>query len=165
MTLNDQKCAFSVAWLRAVAAASGFGMQGGTQPDDQSVDITVTSKLMGISTKPRLDVQLKCTADDIVRGNEIKFPLPQNNYDDLRDPQVSVPIILVVLHVPKDTAAWLLASDEKLEMYRAAWWASLRGFPPTDNDETTTVSIPRSNILMRDALRGIMSRIADGQLP
>jgi hypothetical protein len=140
-------------------------VQDGTEPDDQSVDTTVTSKEQGISTRPRLDVQLKCTAKDIVRGDQIKFALPQNNYDDLRDPQVSVPIILVVLHVPTDPAAWLVAADEKLEMYRAAWWISLRGYPPTDNNENTTVSFPRSDILTRDALQGIMSRIAAGQLP
>jgi hypothetical protein len=142
--LNDRKCAFSEAWLRAVAPVAGFGVQGGTQPDDQSVDITITSKRRGISSNPRVDVQLKCTANDLGDHPQISFSLPQNNYEDLRDVNVSVPIILVVVQVPVDPLNWILAYADKLEVFRAAWWISLRGYPSTGNTGNTTVHIPQT---------------------
>lgn len=165
MTLNDQKCGFSEAWLRAIAAASGFGVQGGTQPDDQSVDITVVSKRRGITTNPRLDVQLKCTADDLGTTAEISYALPQKNYEDLRDVNVSVPIILVVVQVPSDPLVWIVAGDSKLEVFRAAWWVSLRGYPANGNAENTTVKIRQTQRFTPLALTDIMTRLGSGGLP
>ncbi len=165
MTLNDQKCAFSEAWLRAVAAVAGFGVQGGTQPDDQSVDITITSKRRGISSNPRLDVQLKCTGTDLGSEPQILFALPQNNYEDLRDPNVSVPVILVVVQVPVSPRDWISAGADKLEVFRAAWWISLRGYPANGNAESTTVRIPQTNRFTSDELRQIMARLEAGGTP
>jgi hypothetical protein len=167
VTLNDQKCAFSEAWLRAVAAAAGFGVQGGTQPDDQSVDITVSSKRKGIASNPRLDVQLKCTADDLGAEAEISFKLKPKNYDDLRDANVSVPIILVVVQVPMSPAQWLVPGTDKLEAFRAAWWISLRGYPASGYSENTNVPIkmPQAQRFTRLALVDIMARLGTGGLP
>ena len=165
MTLNDQNCAFSEAWLRAVAAVAGFGVQGGTNPDDQSVDITITSKSRGISSNPRVDVQLKCTADDLGDDPQISFSLPQNNYEDLRDVNVSVPIILVVVQVPVDPLNWILAGADKLEVFRAAWWISLRGYPLNENSHNTTVHIPQTNRFTPGELQQIMTRLEAGGLP
>lgn len=152
-------------WLRAVAAAAGFGVQGGTQPDDQSVDITIASKRRGISSNPRLDVQLKCTAEHLGAGPQVSFNLPQNNYEDLRDTNVSVPIILVVVQVPTDTSDWILAGTDKLEVFRAAWWISLRSYPANGNTTATTVQIPQMKRFTPDELRQIMTRLETGGLP
>ncbi len=165
MTLNDQKCGFSEAWLRAIAAASGYGVQGGTQPDDQSVDITIASRRKGIASNPRLDVQLKCTADDMDAEAEISFALPQKNYEDLRDDKVAVPIILVVVQVPVDPMAWIVAGVSKLEIFRSAWWVSLRGHPDNGNTDSTTVKIPQQQRFTPMALRDIMTRLGSGGLP
>jgi hypothetical protein len=163
MTVNEQKRAFSEAWLRAIAACSGFGVQDGTVPDDQSVDITITSKLDGIVTKPRLDAQLKCTEKELLKDGAIKFPLPQKNYDDLRDTHASVPKILVVLQVPEDPIAWLRCELTRLEMYKAAWWYSLSGLPDSGNDENTTVSIPDTQRFTVTVLRDMMRKLSEGQ--
>jgi hypothetical protein len=165
VTLNDQKCAFSEAWLQILSAVCGFGLQHGTEPDDQSVDFTVASRRRGIASNPRLDVQLKCTADELGTAAEISFSLPQKNYDDLRDARVSVPIILVVVQVPPDPLLWVIASETKMELFRAAWWISLRGYPDNGNRENTTVKIPQTQRLTPDALREIMLRLGNGRLP
>lgn len=161
MTLNEQKRAFSEAWLRAVAAAAGFGIQNGTVPDDQSVDITITSTLNGIAKNPRLDVQLKCTKDDVLVDDVVKFALPQKNYDDLRDENAAVPKILVILQVPERVDLWLLHHSEKVEMYRCAWWCSLRGKPDSGNHSNTTIELPDAQRLTVESLRGIMNRLAE----
>jgi uncharacterized protein DUF4365 len=165
VTLNDQKCAFSESWLRLLSAVCGFGLQAGTEPDDQSVDFTVASRRRGIASNPRLDVQLKSTADELGTASEISFSLPQQNYDDLRDARISVPIILVVVQVPSDPLLWVVVGDTKVEIFRAAWWISLRGYPDSGNRENTTVKIPQTQRLTPDALREIMIRFGNGGLP
>jgi hypothetical protein len=51
--------------------------------------------------------------------NELRFPFPQNNYEDLRDANAAVPKILVVVQVPDDDPAlWLVSRAEGLELYR-----------------------------------------------
>jgi hypothetical protein len=166
MTLNDQKCAFSEAWLRAVAAAAGFGVQGAICPDDQSVDITIASTIKGITTKPRLDVQLKCSAGAWAEGMERRFALRQPNYEDLRDANTAVPKILVLVQVPEDDpTTWLVSNAQRLEVYQTAWWVSLRGLPANMNDERTTIGIPSTQRFTPEALRDIMNRLAEGSLP
>jgi hypothetical protein len=165
VTLNDQKSAFSEAWLRAVAAAAGFGVQGRSEPDDQSVDFTLTSRIRGSFSNPRLDVQLKCTADALGIGTDISFDLKQKNYDDLRDPVISVPIILVLVQVPPDPLRWLIAGDTRVELFRAAWWISLRGRPDSGNDSKTTIHIPQTQRFTPDVLREMMIRLGNGGLP
>jgi hypothetical protein len=68
--------------------------------------------------------------------NELRFPLPQNNYEDVRDANAAVPKILVAVQVPDDDPPlWLVSSAEDLELYRAAWWVSLPGFPANQRRE------------------------------
>jgi hypothetical protein len=166
LTLNDQKCAFSEAWLQAIAAAAGFGYQPGTRPDDQSVDMTISKRTSnGLTRNPRLDVQLKCTSEDSGVEDPIDFWLKLKNYDDLRADNVSVPAILVVLYVPDSPEDWLLQNANVLEMYHCAWWASLRGLGPSKFDTGEHVLIPRTQRLNRDSLSDIMNRLEQGLLP
>jgi hypothetical protein len=162
MTLNDQKSALSEAWVRAVAATAGFGVQPGTVPDDQSADLTITSMLLGPVINPRLDVQLKCSHIDYSSGDVIAFPLPQNNYDALRNPNVCVPMILVLLEAPDPVDSWLTFLPDHLELRRRAWWHSLHGLPSSGNLTNTTVYIPDSQRLNPASLIGIMNILRDG---
>lgn len=41
---------------------------------------------------------------------------------------------------------------------RCAYWVSLRGAPPSPNDITQTVYIPRNQVLSVDTLTAIMTR-------
>ena len=163
MTLDDQKCNFSEAWLQAVAAAAGFGVQPGTKPDDQSVDVSVSSKIQGLVTNPRLDVQLKATAVDSVAVTDFSFSLKQKNYDDLRDVKRAVPKILVVIQVPLDVDTWVNHQTGHMELLYRGWWMKLQGFPANDNEYTTTVTIPAAQVFTPSALRDIMNRISTQQ--
>jgi Domain of unknown function (DUF4365) len=66
--------------------------------------------------------------------------------------------ILVVLYLPSEPSDWLTHSEEALIARRCAYWASLRGAPPSANDVTQTVYIPRKQVLSADALMEIMVR-------
>jgi hypothetical protein len=53
---------------------------------------------------------------------------------------------------------WLDQSEERLSMFRCAYWMDLEGFPEIATD-STTISIPQFNILSVDALCELMYNI------
>ncbi|MBF0614325.1 MAG: DUF4365 domain-containing protein [Magnetococcales bacterium] len=166
MDLNLQKEKFSEAYVRAVAAVAGFGVSR-PEVDDDSVDLTIAARGgKGTVRSPRLDIQLKCTANAAIdEGKTFSFPLKIKNYDDLRDEQVMVPRVLVVVRVPDDVAEWSEVAEDQLLLRHCGYWVSLRGASAVNNTTNKTVDIPRSQIFTVDHLKSIMNRIGTGGMP
>lgn len=166
MFLPTQKEEFSKAWVHAVATVAGYKITR-MDVDDDSVDVGIAgSRGDGRLPKaPHLDLQLKCTETDDGSGSDISFHLKPKNYDDLRDPDRHIPIILVVICVPDDLAEWLHESQSEMAMRRVAYWTTIQGAALTTNKSGKTVRIPRVNRFTVDALRSIMDRIGDGGQP
>ena len=75
-----------------------------------------------------------------------------------------VPRILVVLALPAVEADWLSVTPEQLVMRRCAFWASLAGFPETENNESVTISIQNNNRFDVESLRALMERARRGAI-
>jgi hypothetical protein len=165
MDLTQQKEQFSLAYLRAVAAVAGYALYR-PEVDDDSVDWGLAARGdAGTTRRPRLEVQLKCTARDVMDAEHVRFPLKRKNYHDLRHDDLLVPRILVVVLVPPGVADWIRQTEEELAMRHAGYWVSLRGRPDLPNEETVTVQLPRAQRLTPVALQQIMKRINDGGTP
>jgi len=165
MDPSQQKEQFSFAYVRAVAAAAGYGV---SEPsvDDDSVDLLIASRsTAGTVKRPRLEVQVKCTADDLLTTETFSYPLKIKNYNDLRDPDVLVPRILVVVRVPDNVAEWSEVTDEQLLLRRCGYWLSLRGRPETDNENTVSITMQRDNRFTAESLAAMMKRIGAGDSP
>ena len=124
MTENDQKEAISRAYVKAIAAAAGFAIY---QPsvDDDSIDLGIAaSGTSGFAKRPRLEMQLKCTASDPPEEPTISFPVKRKNYDDLRPSDLAIPRILVVMLVPGNLADWLNRTERELAIRRCTYWMS-----------------------------------------
>jgi hypothetical protein len=157
MDPNVQKEQFSDAFLHAIAAVSECAC---CKPsvDDDSVDWTISKVIHG---RPKLDVQLKCTAEAPTEVS-LPFDLKKKNYDDLRITNVLVPRLLVVVIVPAMVETWLLCEDHQLVLrYRAVWY-SLRGLPDSDNTTSVRLQIPADQRLTVESLNSIMQTIAGG---
>ena len=76
MDPNKQKERFQVAFIQALAAQAGIKTDE-LRVDDDSIDLMLTGyNKTGIGRRsPIIQVQLKCTAQDLRRGNVIKFNL------------------------------------------------------------------------------------------
>ncbi len=147
MDIAQQKEQFSFAYLRAVAAVAGYALYR-PEVDDDSVDWGLAARgEAGTPRRPRCEVQLKCTARDLLDADRIRFPLKRKNYDDLRDADVLVPRVLVVVLVPPSLTDWLRQTEEELAMRHAAYWLSLRDHPDVPNEETVTVYLSRAQQL------------------
>jgi hypothetical protein len=166
MEIANRKEQFSLAFIHAVASVAGFGTTI-LRVDDDSVDIGIRgNRRVGSRRRaPQLDVQAKCTETDDGGGACLSYALKMKNYDDLRDHEVHVPRILVVLCVPREREAWLRETSEETAMRRCAFWASLRGLPAEGNETSRTVQIPRKQLFTVRALTSMMHRIGEGGNP
>ena len=165
MDMGSQKEQFSIAYARAVASVAGYAAAK-FDVDDDSVDLSLAERGgKGTVRSPRLDLQLKCTEQDIMRDDHLAFALGIKNYDDLRPENVLVPRILVVVLVPDRVDDWLAQSEEELALRRCGYWVSLRGMPGTNNSTSVTIDIPRSQMFTPAVLRDIMERVGNGGAP
>lgn len=165
MDLAQQKEKFSDAYLHAIAAVAGYGLAK-PNPDTDSVDWILSARGVGDTTRrPRLEVQLKCSAQELLRETHLHFPLEIKNYNDLRHPDPFTPCMLVVVAVPENVYEWTAQSETEMSMRRCGYWMSLRGAPDTTNTATVTVRLPRTQILTPESLRTIVRRINNGGVP
>ena len=161
MDASQRKEQFSYAYLLATATSAGFVL-GDPKVDQDSVDTTVyASGQVGRYSSPRLDVQLKCRAEDNRSPDPLRVSISRKNYDDLRTTTPLCPIILAVLFVPSDDTLWTEHSHEQLLTRYCCYWASLRGLPEIQGGAgSTTVDVPRNQMLNVAQLQDLMTRIS-----
>ena len=165
MDISQKKEQFSIAYVKAVASVADYSTFK-HNVDDDSIDIGFAQRGgNGTIRSPRLEAQLKCTARNIIDDEKISYPLEIKNYNDLRVGDTLVPRILIVVLVPDSEDEWLQQSEEELVMHKCGYWISLRDKPATENENTITVHLPRTQIFDVEALNKIMDRISQGELP
>lgn len=109
-----------------------------------------------------MDVQLKCTFQEVLQEDGLRFSLNIKNYNDLRLTDIMVPRILVVFLVPPDIEDWLVQTEEEMIIRRCGYWVSLLGAPATNNSTGVSVDIPRDNMFNADSLTAMMHQIHNG---
>jgi hypothetical protein len=160
MDLSQRKEQFSRAYIHAIATVAGFTLYE-PKVDDESVDLGIAGRIASdIPRPPRLEIQLKCTSDKIVKDKDIVFSLKRKNYDDLRLDDLIVPRLLVVLVVPRKDDDWLKHSETETTIRHCAYWASLRGMEDKRAKTKVSISFPRTNLFCVEALRELMRRVS-----
>jgi len=164
MDISQSKSQFSLAYAHCVATVAGFKL-GRWDVDDESVDLTIGQSGGGGTVRlPRLDIQLKCTEQDILKADGIHFPLKRKNYDDLRVTEPMVPKILVVLMVPEKLDEWLSEiAEQQVCMHRFAWWMSLARAEERVGVERPMVVLPRPQLFNPVSLKAIMQKVSKRQ--
>ena len=157
MDSNAQKERFSLSYIDAVASHAGYQV---VEPrvDRDSVDGIL---MADFGQRPRIDFQAKATELDVVRGDNLHFPLPVKNYHDLRA-ETLTPRILIVVLVPSEMEQWTSQTEEELCLRRCAYWMSLEGRPDTDNTDSVTVHIPTTNMFSSNQLTDLMQKAERG---
>jgi hypothetical protein len=167
MDINQRKEQFSLAYVRAIAAAAGFSTAR-PEVDDDSIDLGISAK-SGILFRraPRLELQAKCTARSPLRADEetFSFQLKLKNYDDLRNEVVMVPRILVVMLVPAIADDWCQHHDDRTVLMHTAYWVSLRNRPETTNETSVSVSIAKAQQFTVASLQALMDGIQEERMP
>lgn len=164
---NDRKEQLSYAYVHTLAARAGFSCD---RPgiDRQSMDMIIHSEgrmaADSLFEQAQLGLQLKATACEPAIGDNVAFPLPIKNYNELRGRNL-LPRLLVVFHMPLEVEEWL---DHEVEEYlasrRCAYYLNLSGAPEVANETNRTVYIPRRNVLTVESLTGLMGQASRGEL-
>jgi hypothetical protein len=149
---------FSKAFILALAAVAGCSAAE-PWPDVDSIDWTLSCRL---PLRPKLDLQVKSTGAETLDGDHVPYALKRKNYDELSLADLLAPRLLILVLVPEDPAHWLDCSAEQLGLRRCAYWMSLAGAPPTANESSVTVHVPRANLFTVECLSRLMRTINEG---
>jgi Domain of unknown function (DUF4365) len=153
---------FSGAYIRALCAVAGCGIESITLDNDK-IDYIISSRVRGtVRSKPKIDVQAKCKMGLPASTDLIPYALDMTTYDNLRDPLVSNPRILVVVLIPESLGEWINQSETELMFKHCAYWTSLKGQPESETTTSKTVYLQRQHIFTPDALHEMMERTSNG---
>ena len=158
MDLNTRKERFSLAYINAVATYANCAVLE-PRVDRGSVDGFLVGPARG---RDLIRFQAKATERDLIRGNQLHFPLPVRDYDHIRN--ADAPFIPVVVLLPDDESQWLAQTGDEICPRHCGYWLSLYNRPQTANTTTVTVHIPRANIFSSSQLAELMARAASGEL-
>jgi hypothetical protein len=157
----------SRAYIQAIASRCGLNCS--FRAFDYGIDVTVHQIQRRdnryVETGFNLDIQAKSTYEAPVTDMDVLYDMEVKAYDDLRDPDVGTPRILVLLVQPEAETEWTEATEEELRVRRCAYWLSLRGRGPTTNTSKIRVSIPRANRFSIESLQAIIERLRNGEDP
>jgi Domain of unknown function (DUF4365) len=164
MDPNKQKEEFQYAYVCALAAHAGLN-RGDFRVDEDSVDIMFQGKgyHQAPIRNPQIQIQLKCTSQNLINGEVIKFPLTRKNYDELRGENVVAPRYLAVLLVPDNTNEWIVYQDDHMSLHNGCFWVSLRNAPHSENMASVTVDVPLTQRLKTDSLLEMMVAASTGE--
>jgi hypothetical protein len=155
MTEEQQKEQFSIAYVRAIAAAARINVYR-PEVDEDSIDLGFSVRsIAGVAQPPQLDAQLKCVTELSGDDRVFRYPLKIKNYSELVG-EHRIPRILIVVLIPPEVANWLTQDQESLVLRRCGYWVSLRDLPTRDNLSSVTVEIPREQCFSVDALRTLL---------
>ncbi len=152
----------SVAYVHAVAARAGYACQV-VHVDDDSVDVQLAARgkvhETAVLRSPKIDIQLKATAQQVLKKDHLAFALPVKNYNDLREESL-VPRLLVVLVLPQDETQWLEQTEEQMISRHCAYWSSLLGREQRENAASVTVRLPRRQQFTVTSLGAMMEKVS-----
>jgi hypothetical protein len=161
------------AYVLAIAAEAGLNISLGSELD-YGVDVTVgqvtdVTDALGvrrrIETGLDLKLQLKSTTNCRSNATHIQYDCeaPAYNKIVIQNLRGANPVLLVVFCMPTARADWLEVSEDTLTLRKACYWYYLRG--PQTTQTSQVINIPRNQLFTPAALRGIISRIANGGTP
>lgn len=168
ITVNHQKESLSRSLIQAVAGR--FGMICSFSAFDYGIDVRILEvatrefhgKQQYRETGFCIDIQAKSTTSVAFEPDQVVYDLDARNYNDLCDPDVGTPRILVLLVLHEDKNKWLALTERRVVMKRCAYWYSLKGKPPTKNNRRVRIRIPRQNVFDARALHDLMQRRKNG---
>jgi hypothetical protein len=155
----------SIAYVTAVANRAGI-MCDVRQQFDYKVDGTFSGvwKLdNGYDNNGyKIDFQLKASVNVEIKENIVYYDLDVKNYNDLIITKFGTPRILIVLKLPKDESKWLNISEEEFIIKNCAWWCTLKGAAPSDNEKKQRIYIPRAQVFDTKAINTLMEKVEGG---
>lgn len=165
ITVQHQKEALGQAYVRAVIAKAGFNF--GKTDFDYGIDGTIKEVINRngryVDSCFGINFQLKSSSDVSFENGCVIYDLESKNYNDLVEESSMLPNILILFVLPTDNDDWLSVTIDQLTMKQCAWWCSLEGLEPTENQATKRISIPDCQIFSPATLIDLMEKVKGGR--
>lgn len=166
ITIQHTQELLSKAYIHAIAGIAGvnfrsadvydYGVDGSFRP----VQIINSRRIeSGVS----VDFQLKSSTNWDDDGKNIGYDLEAKTYNDLVRRDRAMPLILILLCLPKNQDEWLCWGENCLVMKRMCYWTVLDG-DPTENLYSKKISIPKHQLFTPEALTEIIALVKSGEL-
>jgi len=169
LTGINRQGAFGEAYVHLVVQAAGFVLAKYSQDSGHKIDWTVSGAGANNTTRdPRLDIQVKSTADLPLASGECSYNVDRSLYDWARKPEslLDVPRIIVLVRVPGNVDTWMAQSDDQLVTRHCAYWVKLCGEPDLLFDKSQkAIHFPVAQKFDVNGLTKIMSDIREGNWP
>ncbi|MGO8224746.1 DUF4365 domain-containing protein [Rhizobium ruizarguesonis] len=169
LTKNHAQESLSVAYMHAVAATArvhmtmggsfDYGIDGSFDLIDVVDSVDRRGKVRKVHRNARCPIsfQLKSSTKWKIAGDDILWPMESNDYNKLvYEGTHIVPIILILLCLPKSESEWADFSEDALALKKCCYFAVLRGEPIPQHDTTRQIRIPRSDLLNGTKLRDML---------
>lgn len=163
LTSGHTKEQYSIAFVHALATRARCKIQN-LDVDDEHVDLTIRQKADHLHfSRVAVDVQMKCTSQDVIRQDGLHFSMLRDHYDGLRARGI-LKKILVVLAVDEEFDDWMAIKPDELLMRGSAYWMGMDGLPPITTSSTTLI-LPDKNRFNAEQLLDMLARIGNGGAP
>ncbi len=155
----------SISYLRAIAAQAKVTFQLNNRDEDgKDVDLKqIVETNEGLKFNAEICVQLKATCSKNCyseNDSEITYSLKAKNYNDLCMKGTNS-IILCLLILPEDCKDWVKQSPDDLILKKSMYWFSPTDKTPTNNSESVTIKIPKTQLFTAEVLKGMMQSVAN----
>lgn len=156
---HTQEC-LSLAYVHAVTGRAGVNLFVGGRHDygvDGTFKPVVNVNGRRVESGHPVDFQLKASINWRHDGDAVVYDLEAKTYNDMvgRLP-TAIPLILLLLCLPKDGEIWLEGTESELVLRHCCYWMKISG-DSTDNSATKRIRIPRSNVLTPEAVLTILA--------
>lgn len=163
--LPSLKELWSKATLEAIATPVAIDVAS-WKTDFDTIDVTLRTDHdytdEGGVCAPKLDLQLKCTAQDIVvKEDHVAWKLDARSVRKLSNPNRGTMLVLAVTIAPEHPGHWMEWPSGGLLAYAETYYLRGTQIPPLDQGaESKTVHLPFTNLLTPVSLRELMAEAA-----
>lgn len=154
---TECKQRFSIAYVETLAALAGLAVEI-RSIDYFGVDLEI------LNGPFRIDVQMKGMNEAVGSVDAISYDLGVHAYNELADPERSIPAYLFVVEMPPLWDDWAHLNDSALILHKSAYYAKVSGLPQTGNKSTKVVHLPRINKVTPEFLFEAVEKSRKGEI-
>jgi hypothetical protein len=152
----------SLGFVTMVSGKAGVNLIG---PGVHDYGVDGTFRYVGnrggrrLESGATVDFQLKATTTAFERQDIIVYDCEARTYNALANRAYdTIPLILLVLCLDPQPAEWLSVGHDCTILKRACYWTTVSG-PPTTNNSTVRIEIPKNNLFTPDELTAMLDRV------
>lgn len=165
---SKKKEQISVAYISTICAMAGILFEQQKRDEDStdaslSLDVKLDDEVFFNSY---IRVQLKSTSSVNLYSedeNSICYKLKVKNYNDLCA-RTTTPMLLMLLILPEEKDLWVNWSEEELLIRGRMYWQHFPTGNYSNNSESVTVTIPKTNIINDSSIVELMRKVAMEEL-